>query len=228
MPDGLDETGTGSAGRRWAAVAVGVFLLVAWVVGLGGGAATTGAATTIGTTGAAPRELGVAGDDHPLRIYPAHKPLSAATPEHIDIGSIGLHAALIGRGLQDGTVEPPPYDTPDVAGWYRDGPAPGADGAALIVGHVDTKTGAAVFFGLSTVKPGAPVDITRADGTVAEFAVEAVEVVQKAHFDAARVFGSTGRPELRLITCGGSYDPTAQAYSANVVVYAALTGSRPA
>ena len=75
---------------------------------------------------------------------------------------------------------------------------------------------------------GAPVDITRADGTVAEFAVEAVEVVQKAHFDAARVFGSTGRPELRLITCGGSYDPTARAYSANVVVYAALTGSRPA
>jgi len=32
---------------------------------------------------------------------------------------------------------------------------------------------------------------------------------------------------LRLITCGGTFDRTQQAYSANVVVYAALTGSHP-
>lgn len=72
------------------------------------------------------------------------------------------------------------------------------------------------------------MEVARADGTVAEFAVEAVEVEEKAHFDANRVYGSAGRPELRLITCGGAFDKAAQAYSANVVVFAALTGSHPA
>ncbi|MYS22441.1 Sortase family protein, partial [Streptomyces sp. DvalAA-14] len=166
--------------------------------------------------------------DHPPRRYHASAPLPAAIPRRVDIGSIGLHADLVPRGLTDGTVDPPPYSTPEVAGWYRGGPTPGATGAALIVGHVDTETGAAVFYALRTVRAGARVDITRADGTVAEFSVEAVETVQKAHFDPARVYGSTGRPELRLITCGGTFDRTAQTYSANVVVYAVLTGSHPA
>ncbi|WP_329132321.1 class F sortase [Streptomyces sp. NBC_01476] len=222
MIEGATETGTeagaGTVGRKWTAFAVGLLLLAAWLVGHDGGG---------GAPSAAPRAMAAAAGDHPPRIYAPHEPLPAAVPRHLDISSIGVHADLVGRGLTDGTIEPPPYDTPEVAGWYRDGPSPGADGAALIVGHVDTKTRAAVFYGLSTVKPGALVDVTRADGTVAEFSVEAVEVVEKDHFDATRVYGSTGRPELRLITCGGSFDRTAQSYSANVVVYAALTGSHP-
>jgi hypothetical protein len=232
MIDGVDgsgdaDRGTGPNGRKWATFAVGLLLLAAWLAGHSGGGAATGA-TPVG------RPLAAAADDHPPRVYAAHEPLTAAKtakpvrPVHLDIGSIGLHAALVGRGLVNGAVDPPPYDTPDVAGWYRNGPVPGADGAALIVGHVDTKTRPAVFYGLSTVQRGAIVDVTRTDGTVAEFSVEAVEVVEKAHFDATRVYGSTGRPELRLITCGGSFDRTAQSYSANVVVYAALTGSHPA
>ncbi|HEY5837242.1 class F sortase, partial [Streptomyces sp.] len=165
----------------------------------------------------------------PSPLYAPHAPLPAAEPVRVDIASIGLHAQVVGRGLRDGTVDPPPYDTPEVAGWYRDGPAPGSPGAALIVGHVDTKTGPAVFYHLGAVRRGAPIDVTRTDGTVARFSVEAVETVLKDEFDPDRVYGPdpTGRPDLRLITCGGSFDPTAQAYSANVVVYATLTGSRP-
>ncbi len=175
------------------------------------------------------RALAAAADDHPPHLYAPHVPLPAAVPVRLDIPSIGLHAPVVGRGLSDGAVDPPPYSTPDVAGWYDRGPAPGAAGASLIVGHVDTETGPAVFFPLSTVKQHALIDVTRADRTVAEFSVEAVEVVPKDHFDATRVYGSDAadRPELRLITCGGTFDKAAQTYSANVVVYAALTGSRP-
>ena len=215
----LGDTRVRADGRTWTAVAAGLLLLAAWLLGHG----SVGAPAA---HGAAPARSAAA-DDHPPHLYAAHVPLPAAEPVSLAIDSIGLHAPIVGRGLTDGTVDPPPYSTPDVAGWYRGGPAPGAAGPALIVGHVDTETGPAVFFPLSTVRPHALVEVTRADHTVAEFSVEAVEVVDKDHFDATRVYGSdtADRPELRLITCGGAFDKAAQAYSANVVVYAALTGS---
>lgn len=227
MTDGAAGAGGGTDdgsrpdNRTWTTAAVALVLLAAWLLGHHGGGGAT-------DTAARGRAMAAAAADRPREVYAPHLPLPAARPTHIDIGSIGLHAKVVGRGLKDGAVDPPPYDTPDVAGWYRGGPSPGTAGAALIVGHVDTETRAAVFYGLSTVERGALVDVTRADGTVAEFSVEGVEVVEKDHFDPNRVYGSGGRPELRLITCGGSFDKAAQAYSANVVVFAALTGSRPA
>jgi LPXTG-site transpeptidase (sortase) family protein len=223
MAVGAEEPGTdggAGTGRTWAAVAVGLVLLAAYLLGHGG---HLPAAPPPGA-----RSLAAAAADRPPQVYAPHVPLRDAVPLHIDIPSVGIHAPLVGRGLKDGAVDPPPYSTPDVAGWYRDGPPPGASGAAIIVGHVDTETRAAVFYGLSTIRRGALVEVSRSDGTVAEFSVEAVEVVEKSHFDATRVYGSAGRPELRLITCGGAFDKQAQAYSANVVVFAALTGSHPA
>lgn len=215
--------------RTWTTVAVGVLLLAAWLLGPGGSGGGVGR-PAVGAA-AAPGARTIAAPAHrPPAPYPPHAPLSAAEPVRIDIASIGLHAEVIGRGLRDGTVDPPPYDTPDVAGWYRDGPAPGSPGAALIVGHVDTTTGAAVFYHLGTVRGGAPIDVTRTDGTVARFSVEAVETVPKDRFDPTRVYGAdpANRPDLRLITCGGTFDPASRTYSANVVVYATLTASRPA
>lgn len=222
MIGGDDDAEPRPDSRTWTTVAVGLLLLAAWLTGHGGGHIGPAGTTVPG----APRAPAASGD-HPPQVYAPHAPLPAAKPLRLDIDSIGLHAGIVGRGLRDGTVDPPPYDTPDVAGWYRDGPAPGAPGAALIVGHVDTETRAAVFYQLSTVRRGAVVSVTRADGVVAEFTVEAVEVVQKDEFDADRVYGygDTDRPELHLITCGGSFDRAAQSYSANVVVYATLTNA---
>ncbi|MEW1860073.1 class F sortase [Streptomyces sp. NBC_00669] len=228
MPEGEDaeavraDTRARPDSKTWTALAVGLLLLAAWLVGHGSGGGTAAAGAV--------RAQAAAANDHPPHLYAAHVPLPASDPVRLDIGSIGLHADLVGRGLTDGTIDPPPYSTPKVAGWYTGGPTPGTAGAALIVGHVDTETGPAVFFPLSTVKPGALVAVTRADHSVADFSVEAVEVVPKDHFDATRVYGSDAadRPELRLITCGGDFDSARQAYSANVVVYASLTGSRAA
>ncbi|HEX5568689.1 MAG TPA: class F sortase [Streptomyces sp.] len=165
------------------------------------------------------------------RVLPAARtPLPAAAPRRVGIDAIGVHARVVERGLnRDGAVQPPPMGTPGDVGWYRDGPAPGTPGAALLVGHLDTDTGRAVFHRLSSVRPGAQVDVARTDGTVAEFTVEEVTVAEHADFDPREVYGTRrpGRAELRLITCTGPFDRAGGSYTANLVVSAYLTGVRP-
>ncbi|MFD8123550.1 class F sortase, partial [Streptomyces albidoflavus] len=126
-----------------------------------------------------------------------------------------------------GPLDPPSFDTPDTVGWYDSGPQPGEEGAALLVGHVDTRTRPAVFYTLSATEPGARVRVAREDGTVAEFTVEDVQVLEREGFDAQKAYAprEKGRAELRLITCGGTFDKARNTYTANVVVSAYLTGT---
>lgn len=224
------DTRARADGRTWAAVGVALLLLAAWLLGQHGRYGFAAGASAASEAAGKARTAPPAAAGRPSHPYAAHAALPAADPVRLDIPSLGIHAPVVRRGLTDGTIDPPPYSMPGVTGWYAGGPAPGAAGAALIVGHVDTETGPAVFLRLGDARPHAEVDVTRADRSVAVFTVEAVEVVPKAHFDAARVYGSAtpGRPELRLITCGGTFDPAAHAYTANLVVYAALTSSHPA
>lgn len=135
---------------------------------------------------------------------------------------------MISRGLdKDGAIEPPPYDSPGTVGWWGAGVQPGTAGTALMVGHVDTRSKPAVFYGLSSAQPGDKVRVVRADGSVAEFTIEDVRVYERADFDPHKAYGPRvkGRAELRLVTCGGSYDKAAKEYTANVVVSAYLTGA---
>lgn len=155
-------------------------------------------------------------------------PLRQAVPLRVDIPVLGVQAPVVARGLDArGAVDPPPYDQPGVVGWYQTGVAPGAEGAALFVGHVDTESKPAVFYRLGELRRGAKVRVARDDGRIAEFTVEDVKVLSRDTFDARQEYGTRepGRAELRLITCGGTYDPGSRTYSANVVVSAYLTGS---
>lgn len=94
-----------------------------------------------------------------------------------------------------------------------------------MVGHVDTMRGPAVFYGLGSLKKGNHVEVTRYDGHVAVFEVYGVEVYDKNNFPGARVYGDTGHPELRVITCGGGFT-RAKGYDGNVVVFARMVGTR--
>jgi LPXTG-site transpeptidase (sortase) family protein len=160
-------------------------------------------------------------------LPPPLKPLNGtAAPLRVEIDSIGVRATVIPRGVDaTGGVAPPPYEAPELAGWYQDGPAPGAEGAAVLVGHVDTETDPAVFYNLSSLQPGSEVRVSRDDGARVTFTVESVEVVHREDFDPARVYDAhdARRAELRLITCGGTFDRERRSYSANVVVSAYLT-----
>lgn len=153
--------------------------------------------------------------------------LPRSVPVRVAIPSIGVRAPLIGLGLDaDGSVQVPAADRPGEAGWYDRGPAPGERGAAVLLGHVDSVEGAAVFYDLGRVRPGDRVEVARADGRVAVFTVESVERVAKDRFPTRRVYGPLDHAGLRLVTCGGVFDRTERGYRDNVIVYAALTFAR--
>jgi LPXTG-site transpeptidase (sortase) family protein len=107
-----------------------------------------------------------------------------------------------------------------VAGWYTGSPRPGSIGSAIIVGHIDTTKGPAVFYRLNTLTSGDKIYVKRADGTVVEFRVTSVQTYLKDHFPTEDVYGPVPDPELRLITCGGAFDSATRHYLSNIVVYA--------
>ncbi|MFJ7078078.1 class F sortase [Streptomyces sp. NPDC098781] len=164
------------------------------------------------------------------RLPSAARPMDDARPLRLDIPALGLRAPVAPRGLDaHGAIDPPPYAQAGVVGWYAAGVKPGAPGAALMVGHVDTTSRAAVFHRLGTLRPGVTVRVLRDDGRAAEFTVDDVRVVTRDRFDAHQAYGAhrTGRAELRLITCAGTFDRATGGYTANLVVSAYLTGTGP-
>jgi sortase (surface protein transpeptidase) len=144
-------------------------------------------------------------------------------PVFLTIPAIGVRASIINLGLNpNGTLQVPRTTT--VVGWYTGSPRPGATGSAIIAGHVDSRAGPGVFFWLRTMHRGERVYVRRADGTLAVFTVTAVRMYSKDDFPTATVYGPVPDAELRLITCGGTFDYATGSYLSNVVVYARLTG----
>ena len=150
-----------------------------------------------------------------------------SVPVALRIPAIGLAVSLSTLGLNpDGTVQVPTDFTEP--GWFRLGPSPGQKGSAVILGHVDSYQGPAVFFRLRSLQAGDRVDVTLADGVVAHFAVDSVAMYLKEDFPAQEVYGSHGYPALQLVTCGGTFDTQTRHYLSNVVVYTTLASTTPA
>ncbi|NUT37618.1 MAG: class F sortase [Hamadaea sp.] len=159
---------------------------------------------------------------------PGPTPLGRSVPRKIVIPKIGLQAGVEQIGLRaDGAIETPSYERANRAAWYRLGPSPGEPGAAVIVGHVDSKKSVAVFFYLTKLRPGDVIEVEREDRTTAVFTVESLESFEKTQFPTDRVYGPTAEPSLRLVTCGGRYDRSRGAYVDNIVVFAHFTGVKP-
>ena len=152
--------------------------------------------------------------------------LPHSPPERILIPAIGVNAPLMGLGLTpQGSLDVPPAERKNLAGWYEASTTPGERGTAVVAGHVDNAEGPAVFYDLGALRKGSAIDVERRDGGTAHFTVDAVEVYDARAFPDEKVYGAASRPELRVITCGGDYS-RATGYQGNVVVFAHLTGSR--
>ncbi|MFG2717956.1 class F sortase [Streptomyces sp. NPDC048416] len=152
----------------------------------------------------------------------AVEPLPFAPASRVRIDAINVNAPLMDVGTDaQGWVQAPPPQDANLAGWYQNGVAPGMRGTSVIVGHVDNMKGPAVFYGLGSLDKGNHIEVDRFDGRTAVFEVYGVEVFDKATFPGARVYGDTGHPELRVITCGGGFSK-ARGYDGNVVAFARL------
>ncbi|WP_327683809.1 class F sortase [Streptomyces sp. NBC_00467] len=149
-------------------------------------------------------------------------PKRRADPVEVSIPSIGVTGPLMRLGLnRDGTVEVPPADRGMTAGWYTGAAVPGDSGAAVIIGHNDTRHGRAVFHDLRKIARGADIAVRNAAGATAHFTVTATETVSKQAFPTERVYGRTAGRELRLITCDGAFDAQGHPVD-NLIVYATL------
>jgi hypothetical protein len=156
--------------------------------------------------------------------------LSSSAPVGIQIPAIGVRAKIIARGLgRGGSIEVPPLRTPLVASWYDGGPTPGAPGASVILGHVDAAgVGPAIFYYLGDLRPGDRIYIRLRSGRTAIFEAYSVALYRKTRFPTAKVYGYTSWPTLRLVTCGGEFDPRTGHYLGNTVVFASYVGQRAA
>ena len=147
-----------------------------------------------------------------------------AVPASLSIPAISLHTTLQMLGLNaSGELNPPTNTTQ--AGWYTGSSLPGQAGPAVLAGHVDTYQGPAVFYRLDDLGPGDTVTVTMSDGTSVEYVVTQVQLYTKDDFPTSEVYGARPDPELRLITCGGSFDYEKRSYRDNVVVYATLASN---
>ncbi|MFD4768752.1 class F sortase [Streptomyces niveus] len=145
-----------------------------------------------------------------------------ATPVEVSIPSIGVTSALMELGLNpDGTVEVPPPEKGMTAGWYTGGATPGEAGAAVIIGHNDTRFGKAVFHDLKMITKGADITVGDSRGKSARFTVTDTESVGKDSFPTDKVYGATADRALRLITCDGDFDAEGHPVN-NLIVYATL------
>jgi len=150
-------------------------------------------------------------------------PRTAAPPVSLVVPALGLDTRLVGLHTgRDGELEV--NADPARAGWYADGPAPGDRGPAVLAGHLDSRAGPGVFVGLDRLRPGDPVRVRRADGTTVTFAVTDVHTYAKRAFPTEQVYVGDGTATLRIITCGGEYDPRTGRYRSNTIVSADLVG----
>ncbi|MFF5365760.1 class F sortase [Streptomyces sp. NPDC013187] len=210
--------------RAFAAGALASLLTACGGRGTNGHEATAHDTTSPGTTGP-----GTTGRRPMATARPAPadaaRPLARSVPVRLLIPVIGVDTPVIRLGLAaDGTVQVPPVTDHDRAGWYRHSPAPGERGPSVLLGHVTVGPyGDGVFRHLARLHRGDRIEARLENGTTAQFAVTAVRTVPKTDFPADDVYGNVGRPELRLITCGGAR--TGDGYADNVIVFAALSGA---
>ncbi|MFE9673863.1 class F sortase [Streptomyces sp. NPDC006259] len=154
---------------------------------------------------------------------PVGEHLPRSSPVRLLIPKISVDAPFtdLAIGANGQLQAPPPHDT-NLVGWYAKGASPGETGTAIIAGHVDTATSAAVFAGLGELEKGDVFRVRRADGRTPVFVVDSVEKFDKDHFPSSRVYGDTADAQVRLITCAGDYDRTVKDYTENLVVFAHL------
>lgn len=167
----------------------------------------------------------------PLAAGPAGAATTSArvdsAPASIAIPALGISSSLgPARGLtSQGVIDDAPLSGPtwSLPWWYDAGPAPGEVGSAVILGHVDSAAGAGhlgAFFPLGNARSGDLITVTLMDGSATSWVVTSARLYSDSQFPNAVVYGRSGPPTLRLVTCGGPFDYQTHLYQSALVVTA--------
>ncbi|WP_226585108.1 class F sortase [Halobacillus litoralis] len=143
------------------------------------------------------------------------------TPERIEIPAIDVNAPVQALGYTDKGGMAVPNNLTDV-GWFEPGTKPGSQGNAVLAGHVDGRSGPAVFFDLKKLIPGDQIHLYNKDGTKRTFIVQRLEAYPFENAPLREIFGPANHQGLNLITCTGPYDDEASTYSERLAVYTVL------
>ncbi|WP_426225845.1 class F sortase [Pseudarthrobacter sp. DSP2-3-2b1] len=161
----------------------------------------------------------------PVPAAPATLPaptVPVPAPTTLTVAGTTINMTVVPVGVAaGGAMEiPGPFDQ---AGWYRFGPAPGADaGTAVIAGHIDTTSDQAPFSQLKSLAAGTAIQVGRQDAPPLVYRVVSVELMAKDRFDGDALFRRAGPHELKVVTCGGRWLDEVKDYSDNVIVTAVL------
>lgn len=199
-----------------------VILIVAalmLLVGCGSVAEPNGAAPAAGETSVELHRPSLRLDE--VREFRSTRDQRAAEPpERVSIPRIGIESSLTRTGLnQDRTLEVPNYG--DIS-WFEQGTVPGNPGPAALLGHVDSETGPDVFHRLHELNAGDEIYVTTQSGERLTFRVTRIEQHPKNQFPTHEVWMPAGKPELRLITCGGDFNHQQRSYRDNIIAFAEL------
>jgi sortase (surface protein transpeptidase) len=186
--------------------------LSAWLPAAEGGAVPAAEAGAWNTLAAPSRERGTTRRQMPI-------------PVRISIPAIGVDARVIPLGLnRDRTIQVP-KDFADT-GWFKPGPEPGEQGAAVVVGHLASRSAPGVFQRVRELRPGAVITIHLQDRSTVRFVADSMIRVPKNRFPTKRVYARTSQPTLRLITCAGKLNPTTGRHPDNYIVFASIVPRR--
>lgn len=153
--------------------------------------------------------------DQPL---PVSDSSGAVSPVAIRIRAISLATTVISVGVDaENRFDVPAADT---VGWYKYSSSPGTAGATVLAAHVDYGGDAGAFYNLRQLRVGDVVEVEMSDGRILSFSVTNNTLYDKTKLPANELFRKDGESTLQLITCGGTFDPQAHSYEANLVVSA--------
>ena len=151
-------------------------------------------------------------------------PAVRSIPVHLSIPAIGVSTGLVQLGLLANGAPQVPASW-HIAGWYKLGPSPGQVGSSVILGHVDSVGGPAIFYRLNQLKIGSKVIVKLADGQTVYFQVIALREYLKAKFPLQTVYGPKPYPALQLVTCGGAFDSQTHHYLSSIVAFTKEVGA---
>ncbi|UOY00068.1 class F sortase [Blastococcus sp. PRF04-17] len=177
--------------------------------------------------------VAVGGPAGPAPAAEGGRPASGAiVPAGLSIPAIGVDTVVEPRGTvryeNPFTGQPVTgYDVPeslDTAAWWSDGPQPGSEEMAVVLGHQQTG-GQAVFNRLHELRAGDQILFRDAGGAVLTLQVFGDPLTGLDKATSALSDALNGHPadaDVALVTCGGAFDAAAGTSTTNTVVFAAV------